>query len=413
MMASSGIGNKAVWNAVLEGRASQQVREYVLKNGQTIAYPVYAMPNIRLSDWMDERNLAWVKEERLDRDPDFVYAYVSAKLALEEAGLEARLGQHDRKTALIIGHENPGVNPLIDRILTEADPAEILNTGQPLDQFQAFRHEFFRLQTFTSLHYLARSLGISGPTFIVNNACASGLYALELGRQLLASGQVEAAIISCSDYAHVTEHLWLSEKGFGSRLGVLRPFDKGRDGSILGDGAATVILESERSMSSHLCVPLGLYRGASLAQDTWHLTLPEVTAHSYSKVIQEAVEQFATGEIDVLVPHGAGNTLWDAYEAAEIHRAFSSAKQGIPILAALKGYFGHTLGANSLLEAVCMLQGMREHIIPATMHFEEADYKIKLPINSGTHSRTTINRFMKTVCAYGGYNAAAVFEKGE
>ncbi|MFD7524164.1 beta-ketoacyl synthase N-terminal-like domain-containing protein [Paenibacillus chitinolyticus] len=412
MLSSLGIGNEDVWEGVLGGKRTISERSYTLADGEVLSYPVYAMPNLHLRDWAAPDTTRRLTEDRLHEDQDFVYLLAAARLAIQEAGL-------DRDTlasaALVIGHENLGLNHLIDRIMKPGHAAgedDALLHASPLASYDKLRDDFFRVQTFPYLFYLANALGVKGISYTVNNACASGLYALELGSQLIRCGRAETVLVVCADYAHVTEHLWLGHKGFGSESGRLRPFDLRRDGSVLGDGAAAVVLQGSRQAACSGRTPLGRYLGGSFRQDSWQMALPDVTAHTYSRVIEEAVRTYAgldPAAVDLLIPHGAGMKLWDAYEAKEIRLAFANLGGPVPAMTALKGYFGHTLGANSLLESVLMLHGMKRSLVPGAFEHEQADPKVDLPlIGEPLHKR--VGLAVKTVTAYGGFQAAAVFE---
>lgn len=399
MISSGGIGTSDVWNAVLNQNVIVKKRNYRLYDGTDIEYPVYPMPEISLRDWMTKEKYSWIAKEGLTNDKDFVLMFVSASLALSNANLK-----NGENVALIIGHENVGVNNLINKVLQGQPPSE---NQPPVNSFNEYKSDYFKLQTFPHLFYLAKALELNGAHFIINNACASGLHAVELGSCLIKNGQAERAVIVCSDYAHVTEHMWLSEKGFSSKKGVIRPFDKDRDGSVLGDGAAAVVLESEQSVINRKSEAFCEYLGSRFRHDNWKVNLPDVTSHQYSKTIREVINIYDE-EIDLLIPHGAGIPLWDKYESREILNAFKDKK--VPTVTALKGYFGHTLGANSLLELCAGIQCMLSNTVPLAYNFSNEDSGIDLPIEKRTIKRQ-VNTLLKTVSAYGGFNAATLIRK--
>lgn len=399
MISSGGVGTTNVWNSILNKNVIVKERKYQLYDGTEIEYPVYPMPPINLRDWMTKEKFSWMANEGLNKDMDIVLMFVAASLALKSSNLSS-----GENVALIIGHENVGVNNLINKVLQgQAPPTK----PSPVDSFNEYKNDYFKLQTFPYLFYLAKALELNGAHFIINNACASGLHAIELGSCLIKSGQVDRAVIVCSDYAHVTEHMWLSEKGFSSKQGILRPFDKNRDGSVLGDGAAAVVLESEQSVIERKAEALCEYSGSRFQHDNWRLNLPDVTSHQYSKTISGVINNF-DGEIDLLIPHGAGISIWDKYESIEIVNAFKN--KNVPTVTALKGYFGHTLGANSLLELCVGIQSMLSNTVPLAYNFSKKDSGIRLSIEKRTMKKQ-INTVLKTVSAYGGFNAATIIRK--
>ncbi|SDZ40543.1 beta-ketoacyl synthase [Bacillus sp. 166amftsu] len=398
MISSGGIDSSNVWNSILNQKVQVQKRKYIMYDESEIEYPVYPIPKLDIKDWIKQETYSWIKQENIEEDMDFILMYIASSLALKNSKIKKR-----ENVALIIGHENVGINNLINKVL-QGPP---LKKATPLEAFNQYKKDYFKLQTFPHLFYLAKALNINGAHYIINNACASGLHAMEIGSNLIKMGQADQVVVVCSDYAHVTEHMWLSEKGFSSKQGIIKPFDKQRDGSVLGDGAAAVILESENSISRRKGEVLCEYFGSVFQHDNWKLNLPDVTSHCYSKAINRALIKF-NSEIDLLIPHGAGIPLWDKYESKEIFRAFKGGN--LPDVTALKGYFGHTLGANSLLELCAGIQSMLSNIIPPAYNYSELDPDIKLPVGK-KFRRKQINSLLKTVSAYGGFNAATIIKR--
>lgn len=407
MLCSLGVGSEAVWQALLAQKRTSGERSYVMRDGVTLRYPVYPMQPLALEDWLDRATYLALVEEGLDQDWDFVALVAAARLALADAKLKLEAGD---AVGLVIGHENAGVVPLMDRLLADREVDGDPNVKHDaLASFRRHQEAFFRIQTFTYPFYLAKALQVTGPAYITNNACATGLYALEQGRQLIISGQVEAVVVVCSDYAHVTEHLWLSQKGLLSPTYELRPFDRRRNGSVLGDAAAAFVLESSSHAARRLARPLCVYKGSRFRQDNWQITLPDVTAHGYSAAIGDAVSKTADSrQPDLLIPHGTGSPLWDQYEAVEIRRAFAALSREVPPVTAFKSAVGHTLGACSLLESALAVQCLLHQLIPPIVDYAEEDPKVALPIVQ-TSKEQRLRSVLKTVSAYGGFHAAAVF----
>ncbi|GLI08241.1 3-oxoacyl-[acyl-carrier-protein] synthase 2 [Paenibacillus tyrfis] len=409
LAASSGFGEDQIWEAVLHQRSPVTSRTYETGVGGSVRYPVYGIDAGELRARLTESERQAMAEWGLSGDVDLALLIVTIREALRSAGLDPdSAGREGMNLSLVIGHENLGTVFLVDRLLRSGG---IVPSGpdEALPSFRHFQDSFFHIQTFPYLFYLARLFGVNGLTYTVNNACASGLYALELGRQLLASGSTDVVIVACSDYAHVTEYLWLQDKGALSKKHELRPFDRKRDGSILGDGAGALVLESADRAARRGADAVCEYAGGSFGQDNWSLTLPDVSRHTYSSVIADAVARWGGAGADLLVPHGAGSPLWDRYEAAEIRRSFAQLSMATPLVTAFKGYLGHTLGASAMLEMLLMLRCMKEGLVPPTLHYEESGAKIELPVAAAWEKRD-IRTAVKAVPAYGGFHAACVFK---
>ncbi len=404
MMTSAGIGNEAVWQAVLEEK--QVIGERRLNLGDStddMRFPCYPIGSIDLANWLTPNQCAQLKHWGVYEDYDFSYLVVSILLALHDAELSLDPAS---RVSLVVGHENLGVVRLVDRLLQKPG----LDSAEGFRQsFAALQHQFYHLQTFPYLFYLSHIFGITGFTYAVNNACASGLYAVELGKQLLASGSTDVVIVACSDYAHASEYLWLEDKGAMSDGSPLAPFDLHRSGSVLGDGAGALVLESrvhaERRGAKARCA----YAGGCFAQERWQMTLPDVSSHLNARVIADAVERYASSGVDLHVPHGTGSPLWDSYEAREVQRAYDNCTLPLPPVTAFKGYTGHTLGASSMLESLLLIEAMKQGVVPRTLQYNTPDPKLRLPIVTDT-AGMPIRTAVKSVPAYGGFHAACVWK---
>src|SRR5262249_11851108 len=152
---------------------------------------------------------------------------------------DAGLGPEDlRRAALVLTYEAPGIDRLLRGFFVELgrregldiDPASFLR-----GVYERHREAVYHTHSFMHLHLLARVLGIHGPTLFLNNACASGLFALQAAADQLRLGRCEVALAAAAELPlYPTKHLWFEEAGVASPSGALRPFDRDRDGLVLG-----------------------------------------------------------------------------------------------------------------------------------------------------------------------------------
>ncbi|GIQ71465.1 beta-ketoacyl synthase [Xylanibacillus composti] len=406
MLTSAGIGNDAVWEAVMAEKPVIGERRQAMGDGsEDVRFPCYVIGSVDLAKWLEPQQCEKLKHWGVYEDYDFSYILVSILLALHDAELSLDAAS---RVSLVVGHENLGVVRLVDRLVHKRETIVQAEKGFR-HSFAELQHYFYHLQTFPYLFYLSNLFGINGLTYAVNNACASGLYATELGRQLLASGSTDVVIVACSDYAHASEYLWLEDKGAMSGGAPLAPFDLNRQGSVLGDGAGALVLETREHAERRGAKASCFYAGGSFAQERWQMTLPDVSSHLYASVIADAVQRFAPDGVDLHVPHGTGSPLWDLYEAREIQRAYRSSTQALPPVTAFKGYMGHTLGASGMLESVLLIEAMKRGVIPRTLQHHTPDPKLSLPIVTET-SEKRIRTAVKSVPAYGGFHAACIWK---
>ncbi|NDI35946.1 beta-ketoacyl synthase N-terminal-like domain-containing protein [Chengkuizengella sediminis] len=404
ILSAGGIGIEEVWQSILEKRQKITQRIKTLRDSESIQYPVYEIEKFDLSNWLSKKQIDVMVENHLIDDLDFRLLVLSSILALKNAKLQVN---PNSKVSLIVAHENPGVVSLIDRMFMDDD---YINKARNVrEKFALHQQQFYNLQSFPHLFYLAKILNISGSTFIVNNACASGTYALELGNLLIKSKQSDVVLIVSSDYAHFTEYLWLQQRGFCSESGVIRPFDKNRDGTVLGDSASGIVLESSNHAAARNAPVKCCYQGAVLQQDHWKMTLPDVSKHTYSNIIKKIMGDLNIHQLDLLVPHATGSPLWDKYEANQIAKCFQ--EKAMPLITAFKPYIGHSLGASSLSETVLLIQSLIANTIPPILNYGEVDHKIPLPTIATKFEYKDLHHVMKTVSAYGGFHSASLFSK--
>ena len=252
---------------------------------------------------------------------------------------------------------------------------------------------------------LARALGIGGPVLAVSNACASGLAAIIQAALLLERGDADVAVVAGAD---VLARFTLA--GF-SCLGALsarpcRPYDASRDGLSLGEAAAAMVLVREPPRGAGLaCV-----RGWAMTNDASHITSPLHTGDGLRRAIAAALQAAGTGasDVDFINGHGTGTVQNDEMEAQAINAIFGG---NTPPVSSMKGYFGHTLGAAGVVEAVLCVMAMRDSMVPASLGFRGLG--VSKPLNiAASHSRLPSLETVLTVkCGFGGINAAVVLGK--
>ncbi|WP_230504809.1 beta-ketoacyl synthase N-terminal-like domain-containing protein [Sutcliffiella rhizosphaerae] len=397
ILCSAGTELKDVWNNISEFRTQYESRN-LLNNIES--FPVYKTPTINVEQWFSDKQINYIEEIGLLEDLDFLMLVVSIKKCLINASINPDICSH---ASLIIAHENLGVASLLNKI----NNLSLLKQPGNIT-FNDLKQEFYNIQSFAHLFYISKLFGIEGFTLTVNNACASGSYAIEVGSQLIKNKKSNLVIVAASDYAHPTEYLWLKEKGFCSD-DQIRPFDKKRSGTILGDGAACILLESEEHLNKRGVDPQCFYIGSEAFQDSWRMTFPDITRGSYASTITKLINTYKIKSIDLLVPHATGSKLWDMYEGKQIETALKETNIK-PNITAFKPYVGHTLGASSLLETVLLIECMKKSIILPIQNLEETDVlgiKENLVLNKKS---VKINYAMKTVAAYGGFTIASLYK---
>jgi 3-oxoacyl-[acyl-carrier-protein] synthase II len=265
------------------------------------------------------------------------------------------------------------------------------------------------------LHYLAQTqamvveeaFGFQGPITIIANACASGANAIGHGADLIRSGQAD--VVLTGGFDALSELVFT---GFDSLQALspteCRPFDAGRDGLALGEGAAVLILESEeRALQRHAPI-LGSVAGYGATTDCHHLTQPQPGGDAAFESMQLACAEagLTPREINYVNAHGTGTPLNDSAEAAAINRWAGGAAVDIPV-SSTKACIGHLLGAAGAVEAAVCLMALQGQWLPP-MSINTPDPVCRFPL-----VRQPVNARLENVLSnsfgFGGANATLIF----
>ncbi|MBW2263863.1 MAG: beta-ketoacyl-[acyl-carrier-protein] synthase family protein [Deltaproteobacteria bacterium] len=246
---------------------------------------------------------------------------------------------------------------------------------------------------------VAGRIGAKGPSITVVNACASGTDAIGIGASLIRAGTCDVVVAGGADeLERFAYHGFLSLKNVSTR--ACRPFDRGRDGLNLGEGAGVVVLE--RTPSSPV---LGRVLGYASASDAHHPTTPHPGGRGLRRAIGAALDAagLRPDEVAFVNAHGTATIENDRVEGSVLADLFAP---GLPVVST-KGWTGHTLGAAGAIEAVLALCGLRDGRIPPTAGHEEPDPECGVTPTRET-TPITAGAALSTSLAFGGMNAALV-----
>ncbi len=260
--------------------------------------------------------------------------------------------------------------------------------------------------------------GIQGPVSAPVAACATGVVAIGEGARWLAMGEADVVIAGGTDSAMTS----LSVAAF-NRLGALStrndnparacaPFDAHRDGTVVGEGAAVVILETLSHAARRGAPILAEVLGYGLTCDAYHLVAPEPEGLGAARAMSQALSHggISPGEVDWICAHGTGTRLNDLSETRAIKAALGEAAYRTPV-SSLKGALGHMLGAAGAISAVAAVQAMQAGMIPPTLNYETPDPDCDLDYVPNSARATTVETVMVNGFGFGGQNACVVLRK--
>lgn len=257
--------------------------------------------------------------------------------------------------------------------------------------------------------------GAKGPNFSVTSACASGADGIGMAWQMIRSGVVDAAIAGATEASIVP----VGVGGF-DRLGAMshrsegvpQPFDKERDGVVMGEGAAIVILEALEHAQARGAQILAELAGYAATSDAFHITAPAEDGASGAQAMLNALAAAALNldQVDYINAHGTGTPLNDASETIAIKRAFGEKAYGLPV-SSTKSMTGHMMGATGALEAIICVQAIRHNLIPPTINYRTPDPACDLDYVPNTARETPVRVALSNSFGFGGHNAVLVFKR--
>jgi len=357
-------------------------------------------------------------EDHIDRrearrmDPYTHYAMVVADEAMIDSGLEASDIDPDR-AGVIWGSGIGGLHTLLTETRKFIEGGEIPRLSP-----------FFIPMMISDIAagYISIKYGLRGPNFTTVSACASSNNAIMDAFTYIREGRADIIVTGGSE-ACVNE---LAIGGFSSMKALSgrnddcktasRPFDKDRDGFVLGEGGASLILED---LDHALARGAKIYcevMGAGMSADAYHITAPHPEGLGASHVMQKALAdaKLTTKDIDYINVHGTSTPLGDISETRAVQTVFGEDAYDLNI-SSTKSMTGHLLGAAGAVEALACIMAIYEGVIPPTInHFtndEQFDPKLNFTFNKA--QKKEVNAAMSNTFGFGGHNVSVVLKKYE
>ena len=249
--------------------------------------------------------------------------------------------------------------------------------------------------------------GLRIPTQIVANACSSGSNAIGHGFELVRSGMRNCVV--CGGYDPICELVFV---GFDSLQAAtpekIRPFDKGRSGMVLGEGASFLMLESEDSARGRRVSAIAEVVGYGIATDNFHITQPHPSGISPKLAMQRALRSAGIdpAEIDYVNGHGTATIVNDATEGNAISELLGDVQ-----VSSTKSMMGHALGAAGAIEAAFCVLALREQFLPPNINFVEPDSSWKFKVVANSAQKASLQFALSNSIGFGGSNATLILKR--
>lgn len=342
---------------------------------------------------------------RMDRFTQF--ATVATLEALEQAALKIDDSNRDR-VGVVIGTGIGGIGTIMDQaeILRERGPERISPFLVPM------------MISDSAAGMLAIRVGARGPNMALATACASGNNAIGEAAEMIRRGSADAIIAGASEGALVPIAMaGMNVMGALSTrnddpLTASRPFDKERDGFLMGEGAGILILESLEHAQAREANILCELSGYGTTDDAHHISAPAENGAGAAISMRLALENAGVelADVDYINAHGTSTPLNDKSETAAIKTVFGEQAYKIPV-SSTKSMTGHLLGASGAVEAVFSILAMRHGVIPATINYQTPDPECDLDYVPNQPRKAEIKHAMSNSFGFGGHNATLVFSQ--
>jgi beta-ketoacyl-acyl-carrier-protein synthase II len=340
-------------------------------------------------------------KEARRRDRYEQLATAAAQEALSSSGLEIS-GDNAQRIGVVVSSAIGGLKSLQDAVITNftEGPRKVSPFLIPM------------LMSNGAAGLVAIDHGIKGPCFSVASACASGADGIGMAWMMLRAGMIDACVAGGAETTITSTGVAAFDRiGAMTRRNdaydtVPRPFDKNRDGLVMGEGAAVLILERESHARERGAQILAELAGYGSTADAYHVTAPHETGEGGAAAMLRALETAGAGadEVGYINAHGTGTALNDQSETRAIKAALGELAYQVPI-SSTKSMTGHMMGATGALEAIFCVQAVCEGILPPTIHYETPDPECDLDYIPNVAREQKINLAISNAFGFGGHNA--------
>lgn len=385
----------STWDAMLAGRSgvSALTQEWAGQLSVRIAAQLAVDPSEVL-----ER----VKLRRLDRSE--AIAIIAAQQAWADAGL-ADSGLDPERLAVSVGSGIGGATTMLaqDDILEASGPRRVSPHTVPM------------LMPNGPAAWVGLELGAKAGVHSVASACATGAEAIALGLDIIRAGRADVVVAGGTEA--VIHPLPIA--GFASMRAMStrndeperasRPWDKGRDGFVLGEGAGVVVLERADHAAARGARVYARLAGAGITSDAYDIVQPHAEGEGAIRAITKAIADSGVAKTDIMHvnAHATSTPVGDMLEIGALHKALGDH----PVLSATKSMTGHLLGAAGALESIAAILAIRDSVVPPTINLDDPDEGLTMDVAAHKARHLEIPAALNNAFGFGGHNVALVFTR--
>ena len=335
------------------------------------------------------------------------YGLVAAIQAIRDAGLDMDKEDADRVGAAF-GSGIGGLTNIED------------NHRKMLDSGPRKLSPFFVPGTIINMiaGNLAIMYGMKGPNFAITTACTTGTHNIGFAAQQIMLGQADVMVAGGSEKGSTPLGMggFAAARALSTRnddpQGASRPWDKGRDGFVLADGAGAVVLEEYEHAKARGATIYAELAGFGMSDDAYHITAPAEGGVGAMKAMENALRNagVTADEVDYINAHGTSTQMGDLAEIAAIKSLFGEHAEKLAV-SSTKSMIGHLLGAAGAVEAIFSILAIRDSIAPPTINLDEPDEGCDLNLVANTAQQRNIDYALSNSFGFGGTNGTLLFKK--
>lgn len=394
-----GIGVEEYWSNLVAGKCGVDT---------ITKFDVSELP-VKIAAEVKDFDAEQFMSKKLTREMDsfMQYGYAAAMQAIEQAGEAAE----PERMGIVVGTALGGIAPI-----TETQDG--VSRGEHKKVSPRFVPKIIGNEAAAQV---AIAKGYRGPSLTVSTACSSGGDAISTACMLLLSGQADAVLAMGTESAlaplfilGLTSAHALSTNNDNPQ-GASRPFDRDRDGFVIGEGGGALMIETEENAKKRGAAILAELAGFSNCTDGYHVTSPHPEGIGAVFCMEKAIEHagLSTDDIDYINTHGTSTGVGDPIETKAIAKLFGSHAKEMAVTST-KGATGHMMGAGGITEAIACIQCIRTGIVPPTLNLENLDEKCEeLNYVPGKSIEKDVRVAMSNSFGFGGQNSSVVFKKYE
>ena len=403
-----GCGVEASWAALLAGKnGARRVEEFEVSDitcqiANFIPRGATSDGKFNADDWMEP------KEQR-KVDDFIIYAQAAADQAIADSGLKFKTVEDQERAGVLIGSGIGGLSGIADTslLLKEKGPRRV--------------SPFFipgRLINLAS-GYVSIKHQLRGPNHAVVTACATGTHAIGDAARLVALGDADVMVAGGAEspicriaLAGFAACRALSTNFNDNATKASRPYDRDRDGFVMGEGAGIVVLETyehAKARGAHMYAEIV---GYGMSGDAYHITAPAESGDGAFRCMKAAMARANIGphEIDYVNAHGTSTPMGDEIELNAVERLFGNSA-GKLTMSSTKSAIGHLLGAAGAVEAVFSVLAIRDNIAPPTLNLDNPSVQTAIDLVPHVPKKKEINVALSNSFGFGGTNASLVFRR--